>query len=229
MNVIELPRREPDIRDVERRLACHNASRLKDAAASKNLEVVREILNSRADPNYVDQEGKLPLHAAVLTNAVQITKELLSCSADANSAERASEGSRPLTLAAWQGHSDIAKLLLLASADVDMADGRGWTPLCGAARQGHVALVNLLLDNGADAEQHAQVQRDGRQVRHSPLDAAREGRVSEEVVRVLKNRPRRTRKDGEGSCFAGISCCLAYCGCGPGPEKKIVAGHAHNL
>lgn len=216
--------------DIERLLAHHNASRLKDAASSSNLELVREILNSHADPNHGDQDGKLPLHAAVLVNAVQITKELLSFSADANAAEQASEGPRPLSLAAWQGHSDIAHALLMANADPDMADGRGWTPLCGAARQGHVALVNLLLENGADAEQHAQVQRDGRQVSLSPLDAAREGRAhAEQIVGALKGAPRRARREGDGGCFVGLCCCLASCGCGPGPEKKIVAGHAHDL
>ena len=51
--------------------------------------------------------------------------------------------------AVFYGHMEIAKLLILNSADVDERDGSGETPLHKAARQGYEEFVTLLVGKGA--------------------------------------------------------------------------------
>jgi ankyrin repeat protein len=57
-----------------------------------------------------------------------------------------------LYLAAWNGHADVAELLLAAGADVGVKDSDGRTPLHLAARYGHADVAEPLLAAGADAE-----------------------------------------------------------------------------
>jgi ankyrin repeat protein len=61
----------------------------------------------------------------------------------------ASKGITPLQLAAWYGHTEIARLLLDRGADIDN-DGRWETAILIAAEQEHQELMRLLLDRGAD-------------------------------------------------------------------------------
>ena len=58
----------------------------------------------------------------------------------------------PLWCAAYKGHGDVAKLLLDAGADPDMANGSGLTPLHVATgmRTNDVVLCRILLEAGAD-------------------------------------------------------------------------------
>ncbi|KAE8376114.1 ankyrin repeat-containing domain protein [Aspergillus bertholletiae] len=58
-------------------------------------------------------------------------------------------GDTPLRLAAFEGHEDIARLLLEKGADVLQRKGlRGWTPLTSAACNGYEGV--LLLERGSD-------------------------------------------------------------------------------
>lgn len=58
----------------------------------------------------------------------------------------------PLTLAAWIGRKDMAKLFLERGASVDKKGGQGRTALSLAASQGYVLLAELLLEKGASTE-----------------------------------------------------------------------------
>ena len=55
-----------------------------------------------------------------------------------------------LTYAARDGHTEIARSLIAAGAEVNWVDGEGVTPLILSAFKGHVELTELLLANGAD-------------------------------------------------------------------------------
>jgi len=59
-------------------------------------------------------------------------------------------GATPLLIAALNGHTTIAKLLLDNRADVNKANADGATPLLIAALNGHTAIAQLLIDRGAD-------------------------------------------------------------------------------
>lgn len=58
-------------------------------------------------------------------------------------------GESPLHLAAWNGQTAVAKLLLSHRAPVDLKDRQGDTPLHGAAWNGHIDVTRLLLRNRA--------------------------------------------------------------------------------
>jgi ankyrin repeat protein len=55
----------------------------------------------------------------------------------------------PLHFAAFNGHKDVAELLLASNADVNATDKDGWTPLHFAADKGHKDIAELLLANQA--------------------------------------------------------------------------------
>jgi len=52
--------------------------------------------------------------------------------------------------AAWNGHAEIADLLVKAGAKIDVRNYDGRTPLHLASKYGHPAIVKLLLEAGAD-------------------------------------------------------------------------------
>jgi ankyrin repeat protein len=55
-----------------------------------------------------------------------------------------------LWIALYEKHFQVAELLHLHGADVNIRGSSNWTSLHSAARDGHVDIVRWLLDNGAD-------------------------------------------------------------------------------
>jgi hypothetical protein len=58
----------------------------------------------------------------------------------------------PLHYAAWNGHIEIARLLLQNGAEVNARSHGDYTPLHCASFHGHVDILHLLVENGADLE-----------------------------------------------------------------------------
>ena len=50
--------------------------------------------------------------------------------------------------AAWKGHVEIAKLLIVKNADVNAKDVEGQTPLDWAEEEKHTEIVDLLRKHG---------------------------------------------------------------------------------
>ncbi|KAM0736147.1 Ankyrin repeat domain-containing protein 17 [Formica fusca] len=55
----------------------------------------------------------------------------------------------PLTLAAYSGQIDMAKILIKRGEKIDETNGKQYTPLMQAARKGHKEMVTLLVNHGA--------------------------------------------------------------------------------
>ena len=56
----------------------------------------------------------------------------------------------PLQWAVFNGHKEVAVLLIGKGADVNTMDGRGHTPLHRAAQKSRKEIVELLISNGAN-------------------------------------------------------------------------------
>lgn len=88
-----------------------------------------------------------PLIAATLEGDLDTVRSLLDGGTDPNLIYHTNTA---LTYAARDGHTDIARALIAAGADVNWIDGEGVTPLILAAFKDHVELAELLLSHGAD-------------------------------------------------------------------------------
>lgn len=63
------------------------------------------------------------------------------------------KGYTPLHWAAKNGHTDVARLLLVNKAEINAKTNIGWTPLHEAADGGHKDLVEFLLANKANVNE----------------------------------------------------------------------------
>jgi len=61
-------------------------------------------------------------------------------------------GATCLSIAAYNGHLDICRLLIEKGAQLEVKSTEGSTPLHEAAEQGNIEIVRLLCDRGADIE-----------------------------------------------------------------------------
>ena len=89
------------------------------------------------------------LNKAIRSNDLETVNHLLkSGSIDLNIFDELHE--LPLAVAAREGNSDAARLLLQAGAEVNVTNHRNETVLMVAAQLGHFDLVKLLIEAGAD-------------------------------------------------------------------------------
>lgn len=116
-----------------------------------DVDTVRLLLNSGADPNLRNEAGATALMWA--TDDLEKTRLLLKKGADAKA--RSEDSRTPLLIAAGRfGSSAVVKLLLDAGADPSVkAHGLyPTTPLSQAALAGDAAVLRLLLEHGADVK-----------------------------------------------------------------------------
>ena len=95
------------------------------------------------------QYGGSELHRVAGKGDIAGAQRLLASGMDLEA--RDNRGFTPLHTAIWEGHVDMAKLLIDSGADVNahMLGALDWTPVGEAARFGLVNTINRLLDHGA--------------------------------------------------------------------------------
>jgi ankyrin repeat protein len=88
------------------------------------------------------------LSNAVISGDIETVRLLLDEGADVNAINingtRAMFGTTALMWSAYQGHTEIVKLLLAKGADKDAKDRYGWTALAFATEGRHPEIIELL-------------------------------------------------------------------------------------
>jgi ankyrin repeat protein len=111
---------------------------LHEASLYGRTEIVRMMLDRKAEPNMVDQGlGKTPLHEACTFGSEGVVAMLLQAGARLDA--RTQDGETPLALAARSGSLPTVELLVNAGADASEAE-----PFLRAVQRGSVAVIDYL-------------------------------------------------------------------------------------
>ncbi|EJD73951.1 KH domain-containing protein [Loa loa] len=121
------------------------------AASGGYVDIVNLLLNNGAEINSRtgSKLGISPLMLAAMNGHAAATKVLLERGSDINSHIETNRNTA-LTLACFQGRTDVVRLLLEYNANVEHRAKTGLTPLMEAANGGYVDVGELLLAAGAD-------------------------------------------------------------------------------
>jgi ankyrin repeat protein len=118
---------------------------LADTFADMRLATVKARLNSGADPNEQDSQGRSMLHAAVFYGKLDIVRYLLEHKATLDI--RTPTGITPLAVAVWRDDIKIAEFLIRQGADVNVRSSRDGRSILDVSKSD--AMTKLLLAHGA--------------------------------------------------------------------------------
>ena len=139
---------DPDTRDAE---CASNPTALHAASKKGHVEVVRLLLDAKADKDATDCMCRTALHWAAVNYNLLVVQLLVEAGADKDA--RDDKVCRTaLHWAAAKGHLLVVQLLVEAGADKDSRDKEGKTALHWAAEKGYLEVVRLLLEAGADKD-----------------------------------------------------------------------------
>lgn len=118
------------------------------AAGKGELELVKAMLDSGADPNMTDRKGLTPLMYAARKDEPEVIKLLLARGADIDAKDKS--GWSALMVAIKKDHPEMARMLLEHGANPHIVDPTGWNALNLAAVEGYHEVARALLDYGVD-------------------------------------------------------------------------------
>lgn len=134
--------------DVNQVSKYHRWTPLHDCAAAGHLECLKVLLTAQGiDLNARNDQGRTPLHEAVLKAKPATVKEL--CSRGAEVDARSDSQRTALLDASKTGKMDLVRPLVEAGADVSQVSGKhGWSALHEAAFRNKVSVVKFLIEKG---------------------------------------------------------------------------------
>jgi len=139
------------------------------ASGAGHFDVVRTLMEFRADVNHATFSNSTPLRAACFDGRLDIVRFLLDHDADLHVANK--YNNTCLMIAAYKGHTDVVSYLLERGAEPNVVATCGATALHFAAERGHLDVVRELVTHGAETLRNDQ--------RMTPLDiAAESGRAN---------------------------------------------------
>uniref|UniRef100_A0A3Q3JS54 ZU5 domain-containing protein n=1 Tax=Monopterus albus TaxID=43700 RepID=A0A3Q3JS54_MONAL len=148
------------------------------AARMGHKELVKLLLEHKANPDSATTAGHTPLHIAGREGHVQTVRILLD--AGAQQIKMTKKGFTPLHVASKYGKVDVAELLLERGANPNAAGKNGLTPLHVAVHHNNLDVVKLLVSKGGSAHSTA---RNG----YTPLHIAAKQNQIEVASCLLQN------------------------------------------
>lgn len=115
------------------------------AVREKNLELVRFLLENRANSQRRNRYGDTAMMVAALQGSEDIVRLMLEKKVNPNQTDW-----NALHYAAFENRDKVVALLLAGGADVNAPAPNGSTPLMLAAKRGHLETVRLLVGANAD-------------------------------------------------------------------------------
>ncbi|KAL6214786.1 hypothetical protein ACLB2K_014218 [Fragaria x ananassa] len=121
-----------------------DSSVLHDAAATNRVDLIEILCKNfpELDVNWVDSDGRTPIHVAAANGHVEMLKFLVSAGGDGEVWDR--KGWTPLHCAAEKGHLESTKFLLVCSDVKYVVTKNGKTAFDLAAENGHLSLFGHL-------------------------------------------------------------------------------------
>jgi ankyrin repeat protein len=167
-------------------------SKFVEAAQNGDLNEVKRLLsiNPEIINEYDGEHDTAIMKACRNCNGKDVVAFLLENGANINDKEyRDLIDQSPLIIAAFNGCTDIVRMLLDAGADIGHRNDQGENALISASQEGNIDVVKVLLDAGADKNQP---NADG----ETPLELAIRLKQKKELINLLKGgkRRRKTKK-----------------------------------
>eukprot|EP00928_Gymnodinium_smaydae_P083123 TRINITY_DN66383_c0_g1_i1.p1 TRINITY_DN66383_c0_g1~~TRINITY_DN66383_c0_g1_i1.p1 ORF type:complete len:400 (-),score=56.26 TRINITY_DN66383_c0_g1_i1:23-1222(-) len=126
-------------------------SALHYAAEQGNVDVMRLLLDARAEPNLQDGQYKIPLHLAIESENLDAVHLLINSKADMNVGHIAvGMATTPLIDAVYRNDQPLVHLLISAKADLNHKGKQDMTALHVAARGRRKDIAAKLVEAGAD-------------------------------------------------------------------------------
>ena len=111
-----------------------------------DINAVQQLLSEGADVNYINYQGEFAFYTTCSNGDADMTTLLLKNIAQIGIK---SNGVSSLTIASYENHIAVVKLLLKNNANVDLQMNDGISALHIASEKGHDEVLKLLLENGA--------------------------------------------------------------------------------
>lgn len=112
-------------------------------AEQGNTELVEQLLQSGANINATNEQGRTAVMAATYRNHVETVEALIQAGADINIRDH--QRNNVFLYAGAEGMAEILQLAIEADADVTLTNRYGGTALIPASERGHVEIVRQLL------------------------------------------------------------------------------------
>ncbi len=174
------------------RVDAQGKTSLHSAVDQGQVEVVKWLLDHRADVAAKDADGRTPLDWAVRKNDTNSIKILVAHNANVKGKNAA--GYTPLHYATQENCVDAVTTLLDHGANIEAQGEDGFTPLHYAAEAGNEAMIRLLLRRGAginakDEWGHTPLHRAALKGHINAAESLLEGKVTIDAKDIDNNTP----------------------------------------
>ncbi|KAH9491361.1 hypothetical protein Btru_031331 [Bulinus truncatus] len=118
------------------------------ASMNGHSDAVKRLIDSGADVNAEDTNGRTSLFFAIHGGKMDIIQMIIQSHVDVNKSDNC--GRTALMMASAKNYDGVVKLLIAEGADVNKFDANGSTALMIAAEKNYDVIVQILIDSGAE-------------------------------------------------------------------------------